>query len=810
MLIFLLSLPIITIITYFFLTTKIFEKDKIAYSFDQGLVQLELISDVLDIELGIQKKLQEIYSLYNVNPSHRPSEFITFSDKYLDIARINLETTKSSFVDSISGDLKKSDSQLLLSAIQTISDGGELLVQGENLVFFFITHSGKRIYTVSKFSSVPLSKIFSDEANSKVKVLNPSFRNFLYSNQSSGPDRISSKLRDFSSSGLDNGTLEFDHNDGKKDLISFKRNKSGNWILVTYDKSLTLDAVNYLKKQTTYYLIIFISLAIIASVYGTSRLTRSILSIYDATKEVAKGNYNIKLPIKSRDEVQTLALSFESMASNISNLLNQLKEYSEHLEDLVRQRTAELSYTTQLQKSMLESLGQGFVIVDKNLQILPAYSKAASIMFPGISSGAKAISLTHDMGVPAEDFESFFNELFQNSLPFKDIVDLMPQKFRSSSGQFIELKYFPFILEDSEELKGVVLVATDKTSEMLSNQALEEEKNRVKMISRFFSHRDQFTQFLKDVATLKNSFTSNPSKDEAKFILHTLKGSAGFFGLVTFRKDLHQLEESLIQEIMIDISTGINFAVENLMAELNSNFKFLQIDFLGKRKIKEIDVYLIENFSKSIPFSSLNELKIYFDKNFLFTHVRKHLSYLSDLTDELARTQGKLLRPLRFEGKDVYVKDMVFDEFFLSLSHLIRNSIIHGIEDLFERRQVGKSEEGEILISYDFQDSDYFTISFQDDGRGLDQEKLIAKLEELQLKPKVNSSQDLYEVMIDAGISLSDSVGLEAGRGAGIGAVKKIVQNFGGKFEINSHPGLSFIVKMSLPIHHRKEAYFIL
>ncbi|MFK7826547.1 MAG: ATP-binding protein [Oligoflexales bacterium] len=115
--------------------------------------------------------------------------------------------------------------------------------------------------------------------------------------------------------------------------------------------------------------------------------------------------------------------------------------------------------------------------------------------------------------------------------------------------------------------------------------------------------------------------------------------------------------------------------------------------------------------------------------------------------------------------------------------HLIRNSIDHGIENIEERKSVGKSDTGTIKISL-FQESENLKILYEDDGKGLNLPSLREKKQETNPGSGSVSDEEVAELIFQSGVSTKKNITDISGRGVGMDAVRFFLQEKTGSIEI--------------------------
>jgi len=135
------------------------------------------------------------------------------------------------------------------------------------------------------------------------------------------------------------------------------------------------------------------------------------------------------------------------------------------------------------------------------------------------------------------------------------------------------------------------------------------------------------------------------------------------------------------------------------------------------------------------------------------------------------------------------------------MMHIIRNAIDHGIETPDERTRNGKDEKGLIKLS-SFQKGNHVVIDVEDDGRGIDMDKVKRTALEKGIIQDVDSAsdRDALEFLFLPGFSTSDKVSEISGRGVGMDVVKNNIAAVSGMVYVESKPGSGCRVTITLPI----------
>ena len=134
------------------------------------------------------------------------------------------------------------------------------------------------------------------------------------------------------------------------------------------------------------------------------------------------------------------------------------------------------------------------------------------------------------------------------------------------------------------------------------------------------------------------------------------------------------------------------------------------------------------------------------------------------------------------------------------LTHLVRNSLDHGIESPEKRIAAGKPAKGTITLKASHQGGN-IVIEVSDDGGGLNREKILTKARERDLPVKDDiSDQEVWMLIFEAGFSTAEVVTDVSGRGVGMDVVKRNIQSMGGRVDIDSALGVGTRILVRLPL----------
>lgn len=167
---------------------------------------------------------------------------------------------------------------------------------------------------------------------------------------------------------------------------------------------------------------------------------------------------------------------------------------------------------------------------------------------------------------------------------------------------------------------------------------------------------------------------------------------------------------------------------------------------------------------------------------------------------QASKDTGKQVR-LDIVGGSIEMDRGVLERMTPSFEHLLRNSVAHGIESAAAREQAGKEPSGLIAIEL-HQEGNDVSVSFRDDGGGLDLERIARRARALGLaaEGEVLSPEAAAEMIFKPGFSTAEQVSELAGRGIGMDVVRADVAALGGRIETHSTPGQGTTFKLVLPL----------
>ncbi|MBF0209763.1 MAG: hypothetical protein HQK68_02640 [Desulfamplus sp.] len=555
--------------------------------------------------------------------------------------------------------------------------------------------------------------------------------------------------------------------------------------------------------------------------------------------------------IHTHDEIGMLSNSINALIDQAETALSQSAAAREVAEAANRARS-----------EFLDNSGEGFLSFGADMIIAPEYSHECESIFEERLYESKKIGdllFGKEPFDKKEGFEKTLDLIFNETLDLKKelYISLLPPIYQIGE-KHIRAKY-KLISNDTK----MMLILTDITREKVLEQHVENERKRLKFVIAavretrdFFAIIDELTHFkTKSLPHIisrfyqhgicnQKSFDKTEIKSDNREALyeiyrniHTFKGLFAQQEFLSFPEFLHQMESRL--SVIIGKVTGAVVDEKDAECYINEiqsfaqDFQnetvleqdlviiraFLGDEFIERRgdvvisselasRLESMAISLINKMGENIDnetLAILEEVKLlrYVDiKSLLTPHVEGAL--------RLAERLGKYVNPFKVEGDEIKVHPDRFTPFVRSLVNVFRNAVDHAIEEPDKRLETQKDEYATILCSVrEIQESDgskkYVEVSISDDGKGID----ISAIKRKVAKMRLIKAQDELDVMPESEIiqliflddfSTKSSVDAMSGRGMGLSAVKKELENLNGRVEIETEIGKGTNFRFYIPL----------
>ncbi|MCL2265265.1 MAG: ATP-binding protein [Treponema sp.] len=451
---------------------------------------------------------------------------------------------------------------------------------------------------------------------------------------------------------------------------------------------------------------------------------------------------------------------------------------------------AQLAQERDMIQTMKDNINQGIFLMDKELNILPQYSRTLiSILsyYEEDMTGKNFLDIVRGSfdQKQLQVMKGYFSMVFSKEKSAKVLESANPisefeykvdddKKYLSTKFQLIEQAasdpVIIGIIHDISREKEIEfeLQAQKENQEMEMKNMFDIIKVDPNVFQTFIEDTDANFNHINDL--LKNRHLTEKEVVTKIFqYVHAIKSNAVILDLESLANKLHSLEDEIKaasnkDKVLTNDVLGLAIKIEKFMQEMDSYTAIT----------KKINAYKTTNTMDTILVSSLTKAV---EK--ISGELHKKAALKAGQID-LNIMESKLRKPI----KDI-------------LSQCVRNSLYHGIETVDERIKKGKNPQGLLTFSVKAVDGKA-EIIFSDDGGGLDLKKIKQKY--LELHPGASADKKvLLASIFSPEFSTAEDTGMAAGRGVGLSFVKDLVKEYNGAINVNSaESGLTF--KFSFPL----------
>jgi two-component system chemotaxis sensor kinase CheA len=532
---------------------------------------------------------------------------------------------------------------------------------------------------------------------------------------------------------------------------------------------------------------------------------RRLRAIAAVASRVAAGDLSPQAVIDERDdEIGSLANSVATMLEQLRRLIADIERQAEReqarLEGLVQQRTAELASRNDDLRRLLDTVGQGFLTLDRDARmskersaILASWLGAApdSALFPEyigqVSPGLR------------REFEVAWEQVLDGVLPLELTIEQLPRRLSIGTRE-LEIAYKP-ICDSSGRLERVLVVLSDVTAVLERTRVEAQERDLLNLFSRLLEDRAAGAEFVWETDEIIDRLVQG-GEDQASTLrlLHTLKGNAALFGLDSLAAFCHALEDQLGEP-------GSELSMDELQ-RLRSGWQRTTnkvMEFMAPASERDASIALAEAEHREY----LNALRRGAPHAELLARAQAwsleptevRLRRLCRQAECLAARLGKAPLEVRIESNGVRMDSDGWLDVWSSLPHLIRNAVDHGIETAAERAAAGKPAPAQIALRT-LLTAQEFSIEVEDTGRGVDWSAVERAAQRRGLTCRTR--RELEAALFADGVSTREAAGLYSGRGVGTAVVAAAVRASGGVIDVESVTGQGTRFRMRWPVARAK------
>jgi hypothetical protein len=463
----------------------------------------------------------------------------------------------------------------------------------------------------------------------------------------------------------------------------------------------------------------------------------------------------------------------------IHELNEELQKHLVQVEGLVAERTETI-------RTILDHVASGFLMIDRHAVIAPGFTRSCQgLLGSDLMEGQNLFQVMKLKVSTLQKFRMALQQIFEDQMPLEATLGQLPS-YVLANGKYLHIEAAG-VRDKNGALQHILLTLTDATE--LRKRRLEAQRNR--SLLKILRDIEGFRQFVaysyEAVQKLKQLDTQGSVTREANFILHTLKGNCLVFQLPEIARFLHQMEELPAINLR-----DIEALEEKFRKYLTRHASLLRIQWGPATYEKRITDTQLEALRDLARTRLAPPLRVDIDQWIQDVAAKPVRALLHPLLNDARVVARKLNKDVevRVLDRDARVHSEAEEALIEQLIHVVRNAIVHGIEE--DREAVQKPARG--FICLDFRElPDGLTISCSDDGRGFDRARWEAEWKTRGMPMDEDISQIPLVKLIGAvsrgGFSTQDKVSLLAGRGIGMEAMIAAVDRCEGTLDIISEPG---------------------
>ncbi len=441
-----------------------------------------------------------------------------------------------------------------------------------------------------------------------------------------------------------------------------------------------------------------------------------------------------------------------------------------------------------------ENLGQDFFMINKELKFLPHYTTVCKdLIGEDIPASKEFLSFLKIESSQKKELKIWIEAMFKKGIDVNHLLPFCPLKIYPHKNKYIKVK-----VKTSKNLFGeidkLIFCLTDKTKERRVQKKIKHKTQEALLIAHIANNKREIHKL---VFYIKNFYEENKSYENEKVTSEQLENFKRFFhSLRGISRQLkinscHNIVEDIEKKIYRDVLSYSEFLnhIKNYKKALDE-FLFKYIHILGKDFNRMSEHATVQKKYLGIYFSkkSLDEA-CKFVKQVLAEPISKAFVKFNEPLSEMSHKLNKLLLPLKICGGETKIFLDPYDHLFVCFIHLFRNIIDHGIEAPSQRKFKGKKRAGRISIfvsEFQKDQKDWYEIKIEDDGRGIDIEKIKKKKPFLKNKEDFEVAQEIFQ----PNFSTKDVCTDLSGRGTGLDVISKEVESLGGVIWVESKKDL--------------------
>jgi len=322
-----------------------------------------------------------------------------------------------------------------------------------------------------------------------------------------------------------------------------------------------------------------------------------------------------------------------------------------------------------------------------------------------------------------------------------------------------------------------------------------EQFEQIRVFERCMRDRTGFLEFFNETSKLAERVREElfESPEDRLRVIHTIKGNASLFDVLSVAEVAHSLETALIEndaESVASCRVGLLEAWNAFGERISLLFGDRTSDRydLSRRDLESI----ITGLKNGQPTNEIVRKLV----ALTYEPVMLRLSRAEEQLHALSKRLEKAPVECVIEGEKLCLPPDQLAPFWAVFSHVVRNIADHGFERPEERRAHGKPPRNQVRLCA-LANAQGIEIEVSDDGHGVDWDRVTARAKRLGMPHATR--QDLVSALFSPGFSTAEQVSAISGRGIGLSAVAVAVSELNGCFTFESEPGKGTHLKFSFP-----------
>jgi HPt (histidine-containing phosphotransfer) domain-containing protein/HAMP domain-containing protein len=525
---------------------------------------------------------------------------------------------------------------------------------------------------------------------------------------------------------------------------------------------------------------------------AASRITKPLAELTRATAAIAAGDRQLRVAIRSQDELEALGDAFNQMVAELNESYARLEGLNHTLEQRVDERTRELASRNRELRLVLDTVNEGLLGLTPDGRLAPEHSAIIDRWFGPYPSRARFgdYMMAFDRAF-AETFELGYEALLEGVLPRELCLAQLPARLRHGQREY-KVAYLP--IGEGGRDSGLLIVVTDVTEQLQLAQQDAEQRELLAVFQGFTRDRAGFLAFFDEASDLLEQVASGAHDvTTQKRLVHTLKGNAQLASLNVVAQLCHRAEDELDENHTVQVTATI-VELRSRWLTLTQNLRALVGD--RGRDVVELQTRDLEHLCDELARGGAPPRTIQRLSALRFEPVERPLERLAGHARALTQRLGKGDVIIDIEALGLRLDPRRWSPLWSELVHVVRNAVDHGFESAEERRAAGKPPRPRLRLGAYLRENE-FAIELEDDGRGID---WVAVREAAAARGITARTESELVGVLFSGLTTRAEVSSTSGRGVGLSAVYARVQEFQGQVVVLSQPGAGTCMRFSFPL----------